>query len=58
MIIIDSSSSIALTRDVDLARGVIYNCSTLMVQATAEIVTYAHKLLSYDFYSTGLCKES
>jgi len=37
--IIYSSSSKALARDIALARGVIYDRNTFMVQTTAEIMT-------------------
>jgi hypothetical protein len=39
-IVIYAFYSIALVRDIALARGIIYDRNTLMVQATTEIVTY------------------
>jgi hypothetical protein len=55
-IIIYSSSSKALARDIALASGVIYDRNTFIVQTTAEIITYDCKLQLQHFYSTGRYK--
>jgi hypothetical protein len=44
--VIYNSSSLALARDLAIATGVIYNCNTFMVHATAEINSYHCKLQS------------
>ncbi len=40
MFVIYTSSSVALARDISLARGVIYDCKTFIEQATTEMVDY------------------
>jgi hypothetical protein len=44
MFIICTSSSVALARDISLARGVIYDCKKFIEQAKTEIINYGRNI--------------